>query len=590
MAKFQVPSEEKLWIQPNKGDSFGNLYSTWNMDFDTVLGKARLAARPVIITDSTDDTDLGIPTAFVRYTEGTDRWWALCGTRLFRTVGTNPASSFTEAVSDDGGSTSPPTTMTAVSSDMVVFNKKLYVSDSTGINQLDATVWDNNWWITTLGKTALQSGIPHPLYVSKKTNLLLIGDGEFIHTVDKNNNVGYKRLIFGPEYQCVWIRSANDGSWFGLRHKFNGEAIAVFWDEKAENYNRPYGLKSNYTYACAIKGEIPYVVNDAGQLLYFTGFSFSEAAVFPVYRQTGKRWQNSFTISRSVHRNGMAVINGEVHILLTSKINGGILSDVIENFPSGIWTFNEKQGLRHKYSLSQYKGTEIDYGAFEPPDAGALALTDPDKGLFLAGGTVNTNVSSELSAIYYLDITDTPPRRGYFITSVFEASAFEDIFKDILLSFKRFKYANDRIVIKYRSVKNDNLPIFGSGTWSSATVFTTSQSLTNAAVGDEVEIIRGRGAGAAAHIQNLSENAGIWTVTLDEAITNVSGTMAFMVRNFKKAAVISTQNIERQGFDLDVPGTFLQLKIELRSKGTGQTGYSPELEKVVINSTLEIVE
>ena len=41
---YQLPSPKKKWIQPNKGDSFGNLWSTFNMDFDVMPLATMIAA------------------------------------------------------------------------------------------------------------------------------------------------------------------------------------------------------------------------------------------------------------------------------------------------------------------------------------------------------------------------------------------------------------------------------------------------------------------------------------------------------------------------------------------------------------------
>ena len=79
-----------------------------------------------------------------------------------------------------------------------------------------------------------------------------------------------------------------------------------------------------------------------------------------------------------------------------------------------------------------------------------------------------------------------------------------------------------------------------------------------------------------------------YTVVIDEAITGVATEFAFVINNWKKCATISTQSIERQEFDLDAPGTWIQLKVELRSK-SGSAGYgdSPELEKLMVKSDVE---
>ena len=131
----------------------------------------------------------------------------------------------------------------------------------------------------------------------------------------------------------------------------------------------------------------------------------------------------------------------------------------------------------------------------------------------------------------------------------------------------------------------------GQGTFTSTSVFTSTAGLSNVVAGDEVMIFHGRGAGGTYKISTITFSTPTYTVTLSEAITNASGTMFFRVADWTEAAIISTQGIERQGFDLDAQGTFIQLKVELRSVpgGTTNMSNSPILEKIVITSTPEIM-
>lgn len=592
MAKFQIPSEDKLFIQSNKSDVFGNLFATWNLDFNVNPGKVRVSNGLTILSSSVDDVDLGLPYAFVRSSaDGTDRWWAACGAVLFKNTNTSSISSaFTQ---DEIGSS--PTTLLVAQSDIIDFNGALIVTLNTEIARL-STTWNAVWWGTTLVQTALTTGVPHPLNVTKKTNYLCIGDANKMHTVDKNSNARASRVILPTEFEIIWIRSGQTETWIGARNKFTQEAEVFYWDEYAENYNRSYRLKHPVTFAGVIKDEVPYTVNGLGQLLKFTGNGFDEVAVFPVYGQANSDLRDGNTPRRNIHRNGMTVSEDVVHINIFSEVNSALAS-FLPRFPSGVWTYDEKQGLRHKYGISQYDtgdASELDYGAMRLGTTGAIVATQPNDGLFLIGNTVPTSATATMTAISYVQEQQGLNNRGHFISSIFESSAFEDIYKDILLTFKRFKNSGDRIIIKYRAIKNPNYPIILTGTWSDTNTFTTTTaalgSLANMAVGDEVMIIRGRGAGATAHISAVSEAGGTYTVDLDEIINaNLSGTFHAVVQEYKKAAVISTQSIERQSFNLDIPGTFIQLKIELRTApgGTALKGDSPELEKVVVNSSPE---
>ena len=102
----------------------------------------------------------------------------------------------------------------------------------------------------------------------------------------------------------------------------DGEGAVAFWDESAENYNRSYGIKADRTFAGVIKGGIPYAVNSNGQLLKFTGSGFDEVAVFPIYKQPGKRLASGSgaPINELIKKNGIAVIEEKIHILIHKKI------------------------------------------------------------------------------------------------------------------------------------------------------------------------------------------------------------------------------------------------------------------------------
>ena len=578
MPRYRIPTKDRRWVQSNKSDILGNLWATWNMDFDSSLGKVGISRRIRINTDDTDDASLTTPVAFVRASTGTDRWWALCGTRLFRTAATDPSAAFTIAATDDGGSTTPPTTATTVSSDMVTFNGKLYVSLPTDIAELDNTTWDNDWWTTVSGTAGTTTGIAHPLHATKKTNTFLVGDGNLVHAMDKNENVKNSRIILPLGFEIIWIRSDETGTWIGARNKENREAEAFFWDESAENYNRSYGLKSDRTFAGIIKDGIPYTINGEGQLLGFNGSGFEEVAVLPPFAQPNKKWKDGNTVNRCVHRNGMAIIENKIHISLNSKINNASGS-TMENFGSGIYTFDPDEGLRHKYSFSQYDGTETDYGTFILAQAGALVPTDVSKGLFLAGATISTDDSTTMDAIFFLDVNDSILKRGYFITTKFPASSMEDVFHDLVASFKAFRTSTDRIIVKYRKINDPDFPVIGAGTWSSTTVFTSTASLGNVVAGNEVEIMIGRGAGTTAHVSTIAFSTPTYTVTLDEAIPNASGTAQFLFNNWMKLGTISSQNINYQELMLEDVGAFVQLKVELRG-----TGSSPELEGIELTS------
>lgn len=168
------------------------------------------------------------------------------------------------------------------------------------------------------------------------------------------------------------------------------------------------------------------------------------------------------------------------------------------------------------------------------------------------------------------------PNRGYFITPKLNSSNTEELYNEVLIKHRPLK-TDEKIIIKYRtterlglpvgSLDNDDVPIVG--TWIDTDTFTTTLNMSSAEVGDEIEIVAGKGAGMLFHIASLSENAGTWTVNLDETFPYAvnAETMYFYVNNFKKLGEIkkeTSEGIDHKSVSLNKNSKFLQLKIELR--------------------------
>jgi len=76
---FPPKNQNYQWLQTNRSDDFGSLWSTFNLDFQTNLGVMRLAQKLVTNTTSSDDADLGLPVAFEFFS---GIWWAICASNI----------------------------------------------------------------------------------------------------------------------------------------------------------------------------------------------------------------------------------------------------------------------------------------------------------------------------------------------------------------------------------------------------------------------------------------------------------------------------------------------------------------------------
>lgn len=592
---ISIPSQDtKQFSQPNKGEIFGNLWITKNIDLMANRGKIRLSERLKLIYDTSDDADMECPIAFVRSdADQTDRWWALVNNDaqsttdglLFKTSGTSPLTGWAQ---DAIGSTP-----TAAVDDMVVFGRinsydRLVVATSTTLSMLNNGVWTASWWVTTLGQTALQSGEPHPLYTFKTSvgglsrSILIIGDGNYVHTVSEDIDVDtedlivhYRKLTLPENLRVIWIRSTSGTVYIGTQDKLGHEAFVIVWDGVSDEWQGKIPVNDDISLAGVNWNNSIYTINGKGQLL--GGEGLAQVATLPVFYEK-KRWDDSLTRPQLVHRNGMNVIDDKIHIFINGIIEN-TATDVLENMPSGVWEFDPKVGLYCKYTVGQYRSTNNDWGAPVIARNGAIKETSMDFGHFLLGADVfSDNASTKVKGIIVSDVEATATQRGHFVTSQIPSSAVRNFWQRVWAKFKQLENSTDRIVVKYRTDKDKNFPAKATIAWTDTDTFTsTDADFANAVVGDEIEILTGKGAGATAHILATAFASPTYTIDLDEAIPNASGSAQVRIQNWTKLGTISSQTIQRQLFRIAKRSNWIQFKIELRGTET-----SPELEELLL--------
>jgi len=211
-------------------------------------------------------------------------------------------------------------------------------------------------------------------------------------------------------------------------------------------------------------------------------------------------------------------------------------------------------------------GTELLYGA---------GVDSRQLGSLETMGTVSTGVEA----------------RGYFITPKIVSTNITDNYDLVTLKFSRFTSETDKIIIKYRTVDDMKQYIKLSDwdiTWTSTTTFTSTETgWATAVVGNEVEILKGAGAGLLAHITVISENAGTYTITLDDTFDNyVTGDLAQAIfRNWIKWKTIaygdSNANQYYLAEHIGAGGKFLQLKVELR-------GIQTRIEELLVDNVFRL--
>lgn len=585
--KNQIPK------QVNIGEGYGDLISSWNLDLTSNPGKTRVSPRLLVNTSSDNTSTMVYPVAFVRNTSNTmaiDTYFAVCQQAIFTNSNSNLIGGGT--FTTDPLASSPTTALSNLYSDAVTFDGDLVVSLKTTAARLTAGVWSASWYTTLSGSPTLTNGVAHPLCVGFN-NLLLIGNGNYIATVTTGGTVSTTRIILPTEYEVIWIRSSNTTYWIGTRHKFGGIGKVFGWDGKSENFTQDYKVGSDIVFAGVIKDEIPYIVNGNGQLLGFNGGGFSEIARFPIADDKINQLDEGLTTYPiNVNRNGMALINNNIHIFLNAGINTTKYT-FIENMLSGIWEYTPETGLYHKYGISKNNDSNInDFGSPKLIQAGALmALNSIQK--LLAGAQLykadGSTTTTEIGVINYVG-GDAKAKMAYYVTPKIYTQEADEMWQKVFLIYEKLKNTGDFITMKYRTSKNFRSSFDQAATWASTTTFTTTATeFSGVSVGDEVEILSGEGSGLSANITAIS-GSGTYTVTIDTTVTGASGTFQFRINNWTKISSITDLVMTYQDFSVGIPSNWIQYKVIMYGTGsaTAENANSPEIEKLISLSTPQV--
>lgn len=580
---IKIP-KKTIPIQVNQGNVFGDIWASWNLDLLSNIGKIRVSPQSLWKYTIPIDASIAItPFAFTRTSAGgADKWWALCGRFLYnRGFGWGGAG---WAVDDIGGTP----TCSATGSDITPFDEALIVSLNESIYQLASGTWTSAW--NTISLTS--GGIPHPLKVSFN-NKLLIGNGNEIVSVLTDNTVDTKAMNLPKEFRIEWIKSSKSAIWVGARNLNGGEAEVFLWDGYSENYNQSFKVGSEYVFSCVIKDEVPYIVNGYGQLMAFTGGGFSEIARFPIALNKKYSLYTSSSVYQPIHRNGMAIIDNQIHILLKASLIGQT-STFLENQLSGVWAYTTETGLHHRFSLTKDTGANIaDFGSPVIHTIGALWQIPKYNGAtpggsFLAGATFFKEEadSTLIAGILSLDTDDDSINKlGYLITPEIHTSDIDEKWQKIYLLFKKLQNATDKIVIKYRQVrKYDDIvsSLISTGNWITNTTATVSLGSVELSEGNEIEILSGEGSGLSAEITTIT-GTSVKTLTMDTAVVDASGQFSFRNEAWITLGKINDQVRENKDFTLGINSSWIQFKIILYGKGN-----SPELEKLILSSIPQI--
>ena len=554
------------WKQNNQSNVLGNIWSSFNLDLSSNLGRLRISPR-LLVQTTTDEDMTTAPCAFRFYSS---KFWTISGTKVHSNSGVLESDFSADATAGF------PTNCRFDYSDMELFNGWLYVTtDSNSIYKYNGSAWANY----AIGASSVG---PHmltvyagKLYYTTLVNTIrpLTAAGTFADadTIGTAFTLGAASDVIS---NITWLRSASNRIWIGTLSERVGKSFIYEWDGVSTQATRSYRIEAQGALACVIKDDIPWVMDYKGKLLVFNGATFKEVARLPIeniYLKNAVDPRNT----RFIHPNGMSVIDGKINLLINNENedNGATIN---ENLPSGIWEYDENIGLYHKHSLSYYNdfsGAITDYGQNRISVAGALSelkfvnKASNANGTLMAGELYFTDATATQARVFIDDRNDTIQKSGYFVTSWIDSQNVQDIWQSIITTYRQLLDSADKIILKYRTTEADPTEI--SITWVDTDTFTTATDVSGK-VGYEVEIVQGTGSGKTAHISSVT-GASPYTVNLDDTFTGVTtGTAKARLQAWTKLGEITGQTQEWSKFPIGKKSPRIQVKCCIISTGKNE--------------------
>jgi hypothetical protein len=692
------PPQNQGYLQTNRSNKLGSLWSSFNLDLQSNLGKLRLANKLVINTNSTDDTDLGKPVAF-RYALGV--WWAICGTKMFKTADELPTSDFIEDttaafsiglpstqfdVTNPAGTTfrytydftgtDPNITATSIpiGATVVVFltnmasgNEGTFTVTGSGANYFEVTnasgviesnktigasgyisvlggtqgalsaeisdmeTFDDRLWISNTNGIYSRDSLTEPwilrvsnpggsflrklVYFQKFNRLYFRYGTSSVGSIDEDNvavtSAGFYFLDLGNSIGQVYTMTAtSDSIWIGTRASLASNNAGLKgtinqWDG-VTSATIEYSLGAVACVALTVSGNVAYAIDSNGLVKKHTGYSFAEIARLPIDKTLLKDATSAVgTNGRFVHANGFISTRDNTLLVLVNNLLENLTGSVPENLPSGIWELDlNTNNFIHKHSFVLKKNSSsivLDYGQNRIVSGGAIYLnttannSSAGRITLLAGASYYTDLETTASAIF-MDSPANPStekegqKRGYFVTTFFNSLLIKERWEDIWTTYRRFLASTDKMTFKYRLIEENPLEV--NIIWVTTSSFTTLSDVSayaptatgfDGTYGGEVEITQAAGSGACVHVLSITGSSP-YTVTLDNAIPNVSGTGKARFQKWKKLLPEVTGQVQQYAqIPLGQEDTQIQIKAVFEFTGDNEFNKMILLSNDILN-------
>lgn len=564
MSTQSLPDPLKRWIQSNDGDYGGNVWASFNADFDSSPGTYKASRRlERVLGSSKIGTDIvqALQIHDGQYFLATNDRVFDCSVNQDPTDSSNWNSIGTLGLEDLG-----------LETDMTSFDGSLLISLGTDIMSWDGSTKDDDWWTTIIGGGALTSLKTHTLEVLRSgADTLFVTDGNKIRY--GNQDAGATVITIDSLLTTHCMTPSLDRMWVGAYTEVGNEGFIFEVQIGQTNlqgdpaYNQSYAVDGRVPLTLWTYKNTPFTITERGYIQYFNGASFETIAQFP--------WANDSTVmegcrpglvqdsstSRAIHPKGVKTKGKYAYIYVNGSDEYDTGEELSKRGFSGVWVLNmETFSLTHRYSLTD---ASTDYGSSKVGRSAPVLITNTPETRVMVGGEVNSQQG------VWMEGDDTA--QSYIVTSRHEAQSVTEAFESLMVKSDTLD-STSSILTKYKDVTLPDFPYKVNGTtWLNETQFTTTDDLTGVQVGDEVQILSGYRAGYLANITAIKGTI-TKTVTIDESIGLLNEISNVQIERFVK---ISDVTDSADG--------------EYKKHGAGETS-TARVYKVVINGQATIRE
>jgi hypothetical protein len=507
MSTHSIPNNLGQIRQSNRGDIYGELWSTYNIDLNTNPGKIKsskkLAKAFNLGADQLEAVQvhdgffcIAFEDALYRCDTGSDPRVPANWT-LINALGS--IGQFSDTVSFDG--------------DLLISGSAL--SGTTDIALYNGSSVDDDWWTDVISGTALKNSVPHIMDVQRTgRDTLFVTDGNLIRYY--NTNSLHTTITLEEQFVACSLAPALDATFVGTYTE--GEDIAFVYEIRVGDdiaFNS-YPVDGRAALSMCTVGNVPYVVTDRGHIQVFDGAGFKTVASFPFATEAVEalgvipgQVQASNT-SRMVHPKGMRSRDGIIYINIATGV-----TPYDNRSHAGVWEFNTQTGvLHHRYSIAN----DADQAGIMLQDRSApIAVVMSRFTRLLTGGNSFPEFADAAAGAVYAEADE--PQVSAFVTPEYSSDTIQQAWEKVAMMADTLA-DGDSIEMKYRVRKRPDYPhTILTTTWFNATQLLSSDSIwADVDIGDEIEILDGYGAGRTCHVTAIAEGTANYTITIDREI------------------------------------------------------------------------